>query len=431
MFRPQRGGNNFAYRGGGGVGGNDGFYRGAPPLRGRGGRGRGRGRGGVFSASGEEHRGEEYFGGEVQNGEHHSHHQEEEYQGGHGGAAWPPRPLTRVMARARTTSEATKGAAEPYENAYRIEVNEFMPRTASPGSAIPCVTVRDMRTFIPDKRQRRAYVPVAVAGELCKCLNQCRQAASEKGEKGHYDVSKLPTKTFQCPISKKKVEIERVTETPGEQHVSTRLRTYMDVPEKEHAKEDDFVEVIELRNELLGHLVKFLEDVATRYRPLTKDMNIPSLYSYSGERRFYYDLRETRWGVRLHISQVTGMYRNVVGIPLESVVAFRDRINQAIQFLGLEEKSESPTLGARQEEERSGGSRPFKNSGGRKRGGRGRGRGGRGSAQDRQSPQGAEGNSQQPQTGGGIVTEGTEPNAGTVPQNAAPSEEPSHVAGNE
>jgi uncharacterized membrane protein YgcG len=269
------------------------------------------------------------------------------------------RPLTRVMARARSPSMGKRlsspssgtGGNGHIIDAYRMEVNEYIVRPGSPtgnlvGPAIPCVTVRDMHTFIPDKKQRRVWIPVAVCDELAKALKQCRQ----EGEKGGHDVSKLTEQTFQCPVTKKVCEIERIQE-------STRLRTYMDVT-KDCSLNGGFVEVIELRNELMSRLVKFLDDVATRYRRINTQMVIPSLYSYSGERRFYYDLRETRWGLRLHISQVTDLHRNVIGIPLEAVVAFRDRLNQAIDFLGLEEEK-------RQERNERRGS---KSRGGRRRG---------------------------------------------------------------
>jgi hypothetical protein len=290
-----------------------------------------------------------------------------------------PRPLTRVLARTRTNSANVNANPEDnFDNAYVMEVNEHVLRSVTPPATVPCVTVKDMRIFLPDKRQRRAYIPVAMAEELCKCLRQCRQDI----DKGPYDLSKLPSKTFQCPVTKKKVEIEHVTEPSGK--VSTRIRSYMDVAEKGQGKEDDIIEIFELRSELTGHLVKFLEDVATRYRHLEAEMNIPSLYSYSGERRFFYDLRETRWGIRLHISQVTDLYRNAIDIPLESVTAFRDRMNQVINFLGLEKKGSSPSANKSNEDNVNGPNsvtnrqRTISSGSGRRgggrRGGRGRGR---------------------------------------------------------
>jgi hypothetical protein len=98
------------------------------------------------------------------------------------------------------------------------------------------------------------------------------------------------------------------------------------------------MEKIELRNHLMRSLDRFLTDCAVRYRNLKSEFVMPSLYSYSGERRFYYDLRRTRWGLRLHISQVTDMHRNVIGIPLEALVSFRNRLNEAITVLRLDDQ---------------------------------------------------------------------------------------------
>ncbi|VDN28823.1 unnamed protein product, partial [Dibothriocephalus latus] len=57
----------------------------------------------------------------------------------------------------------------------------------------------------------------------------------------------------------------------------------------------------------------------------------------SGDRRFYFDLRNTRWGHRLFLSQVTDFHRNVIAIPVETLTDFRDRINTFIEKLHLEE----------------------------------------------------------------------------------------------
>lgn len=246
----------------------------------------------------------------------------------------PSRPLTRVVARARarsqseTKQENDKENTHPEQDAYRMEVNEYVRRSgnSSPDSqgskTIPCVTIRDMHTFIGDRKQRRVWIPVAVCEQLIRAIKKCKVGET-------YDIDKLEANTFVCPATKKIVEIEK-----DEGH--TRLRTYMDVPGKDEYKDGDLIEIIDLRNELIARLLKFLDDVATRYRKIKSQMVIPSLYSYSGERRFYFDLRETRWGHRLHISQVTDMHRNVIGIPLETVVEFKDRLMQVIDFLELQ-----------------------------------------------------------------------------------------------
>lgn len=95
---------------------------------------------------------------------------------------------------------------------------------------------------------------------------------------------------------------------------------------------------IELHETLIPQLSAFLADVVTRYRAINLIPEVRSLYSASGGRRFFFDLRDTRWGKRLHISQVTDLHRNVIGIPIESLVSFRSRLDMIIANLGLEEQ---------------------------------------------------------------------------------------------
>lgn len=96
--------------------------------------------------------------------------------------------------------------------------------------------------------------------------------------------------------------------------------------------------VLELHESLMGQLSVFLADVVTRYRSVNQLPEVRSLYSASGGRRFFFDLRDTRWGKRLHISQVTDLHRNVIGIPLEALVSFRTRLDMIIGSLGLEDQ---------------------------------------------------------------------------------------------
>ncbi|VDP67932.1 unnamed protein product [Echinostoma caproni] len=95
---------------------------------------------------------------------------------------------------------------------------------------------------------------------------------------------------------------------------------------------------IELHETLMAQLCAFLADVVTRYLSVNPVPEVRSLYSASGGRRFFFDLRDTRWGKRLHISQVTDLHRNVIGIPLETLVSFRARIDAVIQGLKLEDQ---------------------------------------------------------------------------------------------
>lgn len=304
--------------------------------------------------------------------------------------AIPPKPLTRVMARAKshqtnTASENENSGTNSPDNrskkrsnelntidAYRMEVNEYIPeikknatRNKMGQEPFPCVTVRDMKPIIADRKQRRVWIPVTICESLVEYLRSAKiseddttpagdaevspktssvedeNSTSEKKRQFAYDVSKLTERNFTCQKTGKIVEIEIVPAVDTELKI-VRLRTYMDVPSKEEFKTGDFIEVIELRSSLVGRLIKFLNDVAMRYQSMEEvgDASIPSLYSYSGERRFYFDLRDTRWGLRLHISQVTDLHRNVIGIPLESVVQFRDRLNMAIEKLNLTKEEE-------------------------------------------------------------------------------------------
>ncbi|CAH8675277.1 unnamed protein product [Schistosoma bovis] len=95
---------------------------------------------------------------------------------------------------------------------------------------------------------------------------------------------------------------------------------------------------LELHTSLMPKLLTFLADVATRYRAIDLIPKVQSLYSISGERRFLFNLKDTRWGKRIHISQVTDLHRNVIGIPLEDLVSFRSRLDTVIKSLGLEDQ---------------------------------------------------------------------------------------------
>lgn len=96
--------------------------------------------------------------------------------------------------------------------------------------------------------------------------------------------------------------------------------------------------ILELHESLMPQLSAFLTDVVTRYRSVNQLPEVRSLYSASGGRRFFFDLRDTRWGKRLHISQVTDLHRNVIGIPLEALVSFRARLDMIIRSLSLEDQ---------------------------------------------------------------------------------------------
>ncbi|KAL5960844.1 hypothetical protein TSMEX_011513 [Taenia solium] len=94
---------------------------------------------------------------------------------------------------------------------------------------------------------------------------------------------------------------------------------------------------LELYEMLLPNLVTFLSDICVRYQHLDQPPQLNFLYSPSGERRFFFDIRNTPYGNRLHIAQVTDLHRSVIGIPLESLVTFRNRLTMLIDALKLEE----------------------------------------------------------------------------------------------
>ncbi|KAL5107630.1 hypothetical protein TcWFU_004282 [Taenia crassiceps] len=94
---------------------------------------------------------------------------------------------------------------------------------------------------------------------------------------------------------------------------------------------------LELYEMLLPNLVTFLSDICVRYQHLDQPPQLNFLYSSSGERKFFFDIRNTPYGNRLHIAQVTNFHRSVIGIPLESLVTFRNRLTMLIDALKLEE----------------------------------------------------------------------------------------------
>ncbi|VDN98925.1 unnamed protein product [Rodentolepis nana] len=97
--------------------------------------------------------------------------------------------------------------------------------------------------------------------------------------------------------------------------------------------------------ELVPNLLAFLLDIKTRYsqRDVSPEKAV-SMLSDSGERRFFFDVRNTRYGYRLHISQVSNKNRMVIGIPLESVVMARNCLNEVIENYSLAEDNDRATL---------------------------------------------------------------------------------------
>lgn len=251
-----------------------------------------------------------------------------------------PRPLARLTVRAKIDRATGRPLKRGESDAYRLEVNEIPINPAGNATEtvnVPCITLLDYHRITPTEiSQRRGCIPVALADTIMRHLLTCQN------EDGKFVVSDLPENTqFKCPKTGKIVEISKlsfpeVKSEDGDVSGCRQLRSYVSVLKKDEYKSNDPVEMIELRDTLIRSLVRFLNDVALRYRNIKDEMMIPALYSHSGERRFYYDLRRTRWGLRLHVSQVTDLHRNVIGIPLESLVSFRNRLNHVISFLKLD-----------------------------------------------------------------------------------------------
>ncbi len=79
----------------------------------------------------------------------------------------------------------------------------------------------------------------------------------------------------------------------------------------------------------------------TRYRKLPEPApKGRMLLSGSGGRRFFFDANTTRYGNRLFISPVTGAARNVIALPVEDLIEFRNRISSMIEMLHLDEQAE-------------------------------------------------------------------------------------------
>lgn len=227
----------------------------------------------------------------------------------------PLRPLIRHVVRNR----------HERKDEYILEIREFHSDYKQRPS--PFVVIKDVKKIMPNRnKQLPCWIPV----HLCYEVVQYLLSASPNKDETKFDFELLDPILFTCEFTKRQVELEKVGN-------SVRLRSFMEVKPKATCVEDDPQEIIELRNESMSQLIQFLTDVSTRYRDVKGNLDVSSLFSLSGGRRFYFDLRDTRWGKRLHISQVTDLHRNVIGIPLESLISFRDRLNEVIRFLKLDD----------------------------------------------------------------------------------------------
>ena len=232
------------------------------------------------------------------------------------------RPLIRQTVRSRTKDEDPKVEGR---DLYVIEVREY--REDPDDRGVPHVAIMDGRKLSDVKgNQKSLWIPVWLCEDILKYILKCKSSDTPP----QYSVVDLEPCIFKCKHTDRQVELEVVGD-------SRRLRSFQKVPPKALSSENDNQEVIELRNELMPKLTQFLADVILRYRDVKSQMNVPSLYSPSGERRFFFDLRQTRYGKRLYISQVTDYHRNVIAVPLDTLMLFRERLNQAVDLLHLED----------------------------------------------------------------------------------------------
>lgn len=214
----------------------------------------------------------------------------------------PLRPLIRHVVRNR----------HERKDEYILEIREFHSDYKQRPN--PFVVIKDVKKIVPNRnKQFPCWIPVHLCNEVVQYLLN----ASPNKDDTKFDVDLLESILFTCEFTKRQVELEKVNN-------SVRLRSFMEVKPKATCIEDDPQEIIELRNESMSQLIQFLSivfwflklmlmftfqktfsaDVSTRYRDVKGNLDVSSLFSLSGGRRFYFDLRDTRWGKRLHISQV-------------------------------------------------------------------------------------------------------------------------------
>ncbi|KAM3178028.1 hypothetical protein ACTXT7_003399 [Hymenolepis weldensis] len=219
----------------------------------------------------------------------------------------------------------------------------------------PWVIVRDRY-----HKDQMITFPITLCGGVYESL---QTMVSKRNGEWSFDVSKLqkfqlmesilnnfiecPNEAVQKEISADADSKERRSDASDDKGKRVWLRSGPVNPPEEKTdlpphKRTTYLRVYE---ELVPNLLAFLIDIKTRYsqRDVSPEKAV-SMLSDSGERRFFFDVRNTRYGYRLHISQVSNKNRMVIGIPLESVVMARDCLNEVIQNYSLGEDKDRATL---------------------------------------------------------------------------------------
>lgn len=243
----------------------------------------------------------------------------------------------------------------------------------------PWVMIRDRY-----HKNQLIHFPITLCGGLYESL-QTMVIKNKENEEWTFDVARLQrfklmetvlNSYVECPNEDVQKEItadaakKNKTEDPNDRKIVWLRTGPVKAPEEgevlsQHKKTNYLRVYEELMPNLLAFLSKWvlyglsshllflaalrvhfsLVDVKTRYtkRDVAPEKAV-SMLSDSGERRFFFDVRNTRYGYRLHISQVSNKNRMVIGIPLESVVTARDCLNEVIQNYNLNEDADRAIL---------------------------------------------------------------------------------------
>ncbi|CAH8665881.1 unnamed protein product [Heterobilharzia americana] len=203
------------------------------------------------------------------------------------------------------------------------------------------VTKKDSSKMRPKMFQLSELKPIRIVCEATGCTLEV--TARDPTAKRPSASSEEPTQTVQADPERRwlisaPLEIRTNVSSSGEQILDSSGIGSTTSGNGKRKNPWETRGTLELHGSLMAQLSAFLADVVTRYRSVDLMPVVRSLYSASGGRRFFFDLRDTRWGKRLHISQVTDLHRNVIGIPLEALVSFRSRLDTVIESLGLEDQ---------------------------------------------------------------------------------------------
>nr|VZI09499.1 unnamed protein product [Spirometra erinaceieuropaei] len=253
---------------------------------------------------------------------------------------------------------------------YMLEIEECqIPNETHPGRVF---VIRDRY-----RKENRAFIPLGLCNQLCQQLLSCAESrltdntspktdAADGGKTMNsstlhdsdpkvFDLSKLNPVEIKNEQLNFQLKIESVPPGTADENGSEKSRRWLSTSPLQktdtHTQEGDLSKcgssqqwvpwnnggTVEIYEPLIPDLIGFLMDASIRYRTIDTPPMVNALYSMSGDRRFYFDLRNTRWGHRLFLSQVTDFHRNVIAIPVETLTDFRDRINTFIEKLHLED----------------------------------------------------------------------------------------------